>query len=155
MCYFLETPLFALGGQSKRLTKYLVFHHGTYPLIIWSAAVYAPGGNSLFLGVINLFIHVIHFTYLSITTSFPKFKLFFYPKFFFLAHIVQFSAVILHGAQFYLDNFCNYPLFIVNIAEFWGVLIFLLFVSDWFSFISPKEESKKYSKIQELQAYSI
>lgn len=117
MCYFLETPLFALNGQTKLLTKYLVFHHASYPVIIWTAAAYAPGGNSLFLGVLNLFCHVINFFYLSITTPFPKLKLSFYPKFFIMLHIFQFTAVILHGIQFYFNNFCEYPLSVLIVGE--------------------------------------
>lgn len=144
LCYFLETILFTLNGQFKLVTSYIVVHHATYPWIIWSATAYAPGGNSLILGVTNLFAHVIILSYLIVTISFPSVKPKWSKTFFVWLHVFQFASTQLHGTQLYFYNPCGYSITFLTGCEIWGCLLFSVFLYDW---IFNPQVSRRKAKV--------
>lgn len=99
MCYFFETTLSSLNGQFKLVNTYIVVHHATFPLVVWCATAYAPGGNSLVFGITNLLVHIIILSYVIATILFPSVKPPWSKKFFTWLQIFQFAITQLHGLQ--------------------------------------------------------
>lgn len=59
MTYVLEIVFFILRKREDLLTFYLYFHHLTFPLLIWIAANYYPGGHVTFVAFANSLSHLI------------------------------------------------------------------------------------------------
>lgn len=52
----------------------MIFHHSTFPIIVWLGVNFAPGGHTMFVGVSNTFFHVILFGIIIAGTLWPHIK---------------------------------------------------------------------------------
>lgn len=72
--YYLEIVIFILRKKEKLVTPYMIFHHATFPIIVWMGANFAPGGHAVFVGVANSFFHIILFGIIISGTILPHIK---------------------------------------------------------------------------------
>lgn len=74
LTYYLEIVIFILRKKEKLVTPYMIFHHSTFPIIVWLGVNFAPGGHTMFVGVSNTFFHVILFGIIIAGTLWPHIK---------------------------------------------------------------------------------
>ena len=55
----LDTAFFVLKKKQSHVSFLHVYHHGGMVLLTWIGLKYVGGGHSVFMGLINSFIHVI------------------------------------------------------------------------------------------------
>lgn len=105
------------------------------------------GGHSTFFGFVNLFVHIVLYSYFVITGIFPKSrKLFFWWKTFLpyfqvsfcalressrfnqqkLLQIGQFAIIFIHAFQLLWRNDCNYPLWFVYFIGGHALIFYVL-----------------------------
>lgn len=56
--YMFHSLPFVLSKRKSSLADYLLVHHATFPLMVWSFVNYYPGGHVAFGGFINSLTHV-------------------------------------------------------------------------------------------------
>lgn len=87
-CYFLtkvvdllDTVFFVLKKKQSHVSFLHVYHHAGMVLLAWIGMKYFAGGQSVFMGVINSFIHVIMYLYYFLTSIDNKYKQSFWKKY--------------------------------------------------------------------------
>jgi GNS1/SUR4 family len=82
-CYFyflikvidlLDTVFFVLRKKQNQVTFLHVYHHAGMVALSWSGTKYFPGGHSVFMGMLNSFVHVVMYFYYFLTSLSPKYK---------------------------------------------------------------------------------
>lgn len=66
--------VFILRKKEKLVTPYMIFHHATFPIIVWMGANFTPGGHAIFVGFANSFFHIILFGIIILGTMLPHIK---------------------------------------------------------------------------------
>ncbi|CAF1135254.1 unnamed protein product [Rotaria magnacalcarata] len=93
-----DTILFVLRKKDEQITFLHVYHHITMTFCGWSGSKYVGGGQSLFVIIINSFIHVIMYGYYGLSACGPKIqKYLWWKRYITQAQMLQFVAVIIHS----------------------------------------------------------
>lgn len=109
--YYLEIVIFVLRKKEKLVTPYMIFHHATFPIIVWIATNYTPGGHAIFVGVANTFFHTILFGIIILGTLWPHIKGKWFTNTIALTQVTVFWMIICRLSCFISDSF---PTFIVT-----------------------------------------
>ncbi|RZF45218.1 hypothetical protein LSTR_LSTR012641 [Laodelphax striatellus] len=130
----MDTVFIILRKKYSQLSLLHIYHHAGMILLSWVGVNYVPGGQSLLLGVINCFIHVVMYGYYLLTLVDKRYTSSWWKK-----HITQLQMVsimiILDHIQSLYHNFeyvwpdprtRHYPLVYTPIP-FIIIAIFLLF----------------------------
>ena len=129
---FFETIIFVLGKRFDMINTYHVAHHSIMPVSVWWGVKFLPGGHATFFGFLNAFVHVVIYSYLVLTTSFPKIKPYFgwWKTFMPIFQVAQFALIFLHSFQLFYKNECNFPMAFVYFIGGHGVLFFLILMYE-------------------------
>jgi hypothetical protein len=77
----LDTVFFVLRKKQSHITFLHVYHHAGMVALGWIGTKYLSGGQSVFMGLINSFVHVIMYSYYYLTSVDNKFKQSFWKKY--------------------------------------------------------------------------
>lgn len=69
-----DTVFFVLKKKQSHVTFLHVYHHAGMVALAWIGLKYLAGGQSVFMGVINSFVHVIMYLYYYLTSVDNKYK---------------------------------------------------------------------------------
>ncbi|CRK92336.1 CLUMA_CG005853, isoform A, partial [Clunio marinus] len=108
----IETVILLLGKRFDLVTFYHVVHHFLMLNMVWGHIKFFPGGHATFFGFANSFSHIILYSYLIVTSLMPEIKKSF-PWLRQLCTVLaatEIIAIILHSAQLFFKNDCNYPI---------------------------------------------
>lgn len=70
----LDTVFFVLKKKQSHVSFLHVYHHAGMVALTWIGMKYFAGGHSVFMGVINSFVHVIMYLYYYLTSVDNKYK---------------------------------------------------------------------------------
>lgn len=84
----LDTVFFVLKKKQNHVSFLHVYHHAGMVALSFLGVKYFGGGHSIFMGLINSFVHVIMYFYYFLTTIDNKYKQSFWKK-----HITQLQMV--------------------------------------------------------------
>lgn len=81
MIDLLDTVFFVLRKKQSHVSFLHVYHHAGMVALGWIGTKYLAGGQSVFMGLINSFVHVIMYFYYYLTSVDNKFKQSFWKKY--------------------------------------------------------------------------
>ncbi|CAF2320931.1 unnamed protein product [Rotaria sp. Silwood2] len=123
----IDTILFVLRKKDGQITFLHVYHHITMTFCGWSGSKYVGGGQSLFVIIINSFIHVLMYGYYGLSACGPKIQKFLWWKHYITqAQMLQFVAIIIHSI-INLQQQCNFPKIFDVAFLIYGITILMLF----------------------------
>ncbi|CAF1177506.1 unnamed protein product [Adineta ricciae] len=124
-----DTIIFVLRKKDNQITFLHVYHHLTMVFFGWYGTMYVAGGQSLFIVIINSFIHVIMYAYYGLSACGSRIqKYLWWKRYLTQAQITQFVMVLIHSAVNFLTP-CNYAK-IFDVSFFlYGVSILTLFLN--------------------------
>lgn len=70
----LDTVFFVLKKKQSHVSFLHVYHHAGMVALSWVGVKYFPGGQSVFMGIINSLVHVIMYFYYYLTSVDNKYK---------------------------------------------------------------------------------
>lgn len=70
--YTLQSFVFVVSKKNSPVATYLLVHHTIFPIMLWMAANFYPGGHSTFIGFINSFVHFSVTGMRILTVAFPN-----------------------------------------------------------------------------------
>ncbi|BET02505.1 elongation of very long chain fatty acids protein [Nesidiocoris tenuis] len=106
----LDTIFFVLRKKNDQISKLHVYHHSIMPINAWLSAKFLPGGNSIFCGVINSFVHVIMYSYYLMSAMGPGMrKYLWWKKYLTVLQMGQFVLIFLHMMQVFFIKDCTFP----------------------------------------------
>ncbi|XP_045446630.1 elongation of very long chain fatty acids protein 7-like [Melitaea cinxia] len=93
----LDTILFVLRKKDNQVTFLHVYHHLTVMWCTWFNLKYEPSYNTIFLGTLNSYVHVIMYTYYGMSAVPELAKNLWWKKYITSLQLVQFVLILLHA----------------------------------------------------------
>lgn len=125
----LDTVFFVLRKKFTHITHLHVIHHSLVAINAWYWVLFAPEGQPALGLCINVFVHIIMYTYYFLATLGPEVqKYLWWKKYLTTLQIVQFILVIVHmSIPLFVD--CGFPRNLIYIGIAQVFLILGLFVN--------------------------
>ncbi|XP_023935603.1 elongation of very long chain fatty acids protein 7 isoform X2 [Bicyclus anynana] len=93
----LDTIFFVLRKKDNQVTFLHVYHHSLMMWSTWLTLKYEPTYNTIFLGTLNSFVHVIMYTYYGLS-AFPELeKYLWWKRYITKMQLTQFVVILLHA----------------------------------------------------------
>lgn len=149
-CYYLlkifdmlDTIFFVLRKKNEHLSFLHLYHHAGMVLLIYIGTKYVPGGQSLYLGLINLVVHIIMYTYYFLTAYDSNLKKSLWWK----KHITQlqilqfFLLTCIFASSLFYPN-CSFPKVVSGFMIPQAFFMFCLF-ADFYrkAYSNPSEKT--------------
>lgn len=129
-----DTIFFVLRKKNGQITFLHVYHHSIMPFTWWFGVRFAAGGQGTFHALLNCVVHVIMYSYYSLSALGPAYqKYLWWKKYLTTIQLIQFVMVTTHIWQYFFMKDCPYqfPIFIYIIGLY-GLVFLLLFLNFWY-----------------------
>lgn len=97
-----DTVFFVLKKKQTHVTFLHVYHHAGMVMLGYLGVKYFPGGQSVFMGIINSFVHVIMYLYYFLTSIDNKYKQSSWKKYITQLQMVSF---LIYGGLWFTHSF--------------------------------------------------
>uniref|UniRef100_A0A1B0FHX8 Elongation of very long chain fatty acids protein n=1 Tax=Glossina morsitans morsitans TaxID=37546 RepID=A0A1B0FHX8_GLOMM len=127
-----DTIFFILRKRNQQITFLHVYHHGGMIFGVYIYMTFLPGSHSTMLGVINLFVHTVMYSYYFITSLKPIEGTLWWKRHITQLQLLQFGCLTLHFLQVLIHNTCNHPFIISFMGFVQNIFMFLLFFDFYY-----------------------
>nr|AOY10780.1 elongation of very long chain fatty acids-like 2 [Clarias gariepinus] len=125
---FLDTIFFVLRKKNNQITFLHVYHHASMFNIWWCVLNWIPCGQSFFGPTLNSFIHVLMYSYYSLSTIPSMQKYLWWKRYLTQAQLVQFILTITHTLSAVVFP-CGFPLGCLLFQSSYMVTLVILFIN--------------------------
>ncbi|XP_050520257.1 elongation of very long chain fatty acids protein AAEL008004-like [Daktulosphaira vitifoliae] len=132
----LDTVFFILKKKNSHVSVLHVYHHAIMIITCWVQLRFYKGTEGLLAGLLNVFIHVIMYSYYFLSAMGPRVqKYLWWKKYLTLMQIVQFIIILTYLCSMFIFQ-CGFPktysLFLVcNVCIF--LYLFTMFYKDTYA----------------------
>ncbi|XP_002400757.3 elongation of very long chain fatty acids protein AAEL008004 [Ixodes scapularis] len=149
----LDTVFCVLRKKFRQITHLHVIHHVIVATNVWFWTLFAPEGQVALGLAINVFVHVIMYSYYFLATLGPGVqKYLWWKKYLTTLQIIQFGVSILHlSIPLFVD--CGFPKYLIVLGNLQTFLILCLFVNFFvhtYKREGPSIKSEKSSAVGDL-----
>ncbi|KAJ3629153.1 hypothetical protein MTP99_013566 [Tenebrio molitor] len=138
----LDTVFFVLRKKNNQVTFLHVYHHLMMAIFTWITVKFFAGGQVYFLGMPNLFVHVVMYFYYFLTAWDPIYKeSIWWKKYITQLQLVQHCFIFLSFIIPFLNANCSYPKALLGIYLTQTTLMIYLF-TDFYIKTYVKKRSK-------------
>ncbi|KAK8765575.1 hypothetical protein V5799_031819 [Amblyomma americanum] len=125
----LDTVFFVLRKKFTHVTHLHVLHHMIVAGNVWYFTLFAPEGQPAFSMCLNVFVHLIMYSYYFLATLGPAVrKYLWWKKYLTALQIVQFLLIMVHlSIPLFVD--CGFPRHLIIMGNVQTFLILCLFVN--------------------------
>lgn len=97
-------------------------------MLAWTGTKYLAGGHSIFMGILNSFVHVVMYFYYFLSSLNDSYKKsIWWKKYITQLQMVQFGLIALHWMMLLIVPDCGYPRWPTMILVPQNLFMFLLF----------------------------
>ncbi|KAB5533076.1 hypothetical protein PHYPO_G00127480 [Pangasianodon hypophthalmus] len=125
---FLDTIFFVLRKKNNQITFLHVYHHASMFNIWWCVLNWIPCGQSFFGPTLNSFIHVLMYSYYSLSTIPSMHRYLWWKRYLTQAQLVQFILTITHTLSAVVFP-CGFPLGCLFFQSSYMVTLVILFIN--------------------------
>jgi len=140
---FFDSFFFVLRKKNNQLSTLHIIHHSTMPIMTWIGPKFAGGGNTLFGGTINMFIHVVMYFYYFLAALGVRREFLWWKKYLTSMQMVQFVTVFVHGLFPLFMQDCKYPKEICYVILFNTAMYLALFYNFYQAEYNKPTKNKK------------
>ncbi len=154
---FSDTVFFVLRKKQTHISTLHVFHHSFVPIFVWITVKFAPVVTNGFFPFINCFVHIIMYTYYTMST-YPKLKPYlWWKKYLTRLQMTQFVLVIINSMRIFVMT-CNFPPTFLYLNAFVSLIFLIMFASYYLKSYGTKNNIKElnnndYQKI--IKAFAV
>ncbi|KAK9875978.1 hypothetical protein WA026_011079 [Henosepilachna vigintioctopunctata] len=144
----LDTVFFVLRKRDRQVTFLHLYHHAMMVTFPWVGAKFVPGGNTIFIGVFNVFVHMIMYFYYAITlwNSGLK-KNVWWKKYLTQLQLVQFFSLAVMAITVLLNRSCTFPKSITSFGLMQNLFLIYLFGRFYYNaYICPPKKTTDAKK---------
>ncbi|KAL7728072.1 hypothetical protein ACLKA6_017921 [Drosophila palustris] len=127
----LDTVFFVLRKSYKQITNLHLIHHIYMATAgyFWQR-IYGYGGHFVFSGLLNLFVHIVMYTYYYLSSENPQIRRsVWFKQYITILQLVQFVLMFSHSLWTLLQPNCDVPLPKIFLVMFMSGLMFVMFVN--------------------------
>ncbi|XP_053466941.1 elongation of very long chain fatty acids protein 2 isoform X2 [Ictalurus furcatus] len=125
---FLDTIFFILRKKNNQITFLHVYHHASMFNIWWCVLNWIPCGQSFFGPTLNSFIHVLMYSYYSLSTIPSMHNYLWWKRYLTQAQLIQFILTITHTLSAVVFP-CGFPLGCLFFQSSYMVTLVILFIN--------------------------
>ncbi|XP_046679316.1 elongation of very long chain fatty acids protein AAEL008004-like [Homalodisca vitripennis] len=124
----LDTVFFFLSKKSKNISFLHIYHHSGMVVCGWIGIKYIPGGQAIFFGALNGFVHGVMYTYyLLAALQFLDSRHVFWKRSLTQLQMLQFGLMTIHMIFAIMSPECGFPRLLCYFVIGQQAFIFLLF----------------------------
>jgi len=127
----MDTVFFVLRKSYKQITNLHLIHHVYMAMApyFWQRK-YGYGGHYTFSGLLNLFVHIVMYTYYYLSSQNPQIrKSAWWKQYITILQLVQFVLMFSHSLWTLLQPNCDVPYPKIFIAMAMSGLMFVMFIN--------------------------
>ncbi|CAN7998837.1 unnamed protein product [Ixodes hexagonus] len=150
---FLDTVFFVLRKKFRQITHLHVIHHTIVAVNVWFWTLFAPEGHVALGLALNVFVHIIMYSYYFLATLGPGAqKYLWWKKYLTTLQIAQFVISMTHmSIPLFVD--CGFPKYLIILGNAQTFLILCLFINFYvhaYRRKGPSIESEKNTATGDL-----
>ncbi|XP_034486365.1 elongation of very long chain fatty acids protein F-like [Drosophila innubila] len=126
----MDTVFFVLRKSYKQITALHLIHHVYMATAgyFWNR-IYGYGGHFIFAGLLNLFVHIVMYTYYYLSSQKPQIrKSAWWKQYITVLQLVQFVLMFSHSLWTLLQPNCDVPYPMIFLVMCFSALLFIMFV---------------------------
>uniref|UniRef100_W8B6C7 Elongation of very long chain fatty acids protein n=1 Tax=Ceratitis capitata TaxID=7213 RepID=W8B6C7_CERCA len=152
----LDTVFFVLRKKNNQITFLHVYHHAGMVFGVYAFMTFLAGSHSTMLGVINLFIHTVMYSYYFVTSVWPVKRAVWWKRHITQLQLLQFGYLFIHFLMAIVRNHCQHPVIVSFVGVTQNLFMFALFFDFYYKeyIRKPKllaKEQRRQSKQQQQQ----
>ncbi|XP_017469507.1 PREDICTED: elongation of very long chain fatty acids protein 7 [Rhagoletis zephyria] len=129
----LDTIFFVLRKKNNQITFLHVYHHAGMIFGVYVFVAFLAGSHSTMLGIINLLIHTVMYSYYFVTSVWPAKQSVWWKRYITQLQLLQFGYLVIHFAMAIVFNHCQHPVLISFVGITQNVFMFVLFFDFYYS----------------------
>ncbi|XP_068630460.1 very long chain fatty acid elongase 7-like [Battus philenor] len=142
-----DTIFFVFKKSYRQISFLHLYHHSGMAVAGWLAIKYFPGGQCIYVGWINSFVHIIMYTYYLLSNFGPKYKKYlWWKRYLTVMQIIQFGLISIQNAvSLFFD--CGFPV-VLKLLLLCGCVNFTWMFSSFYYNTYIKDNKRKREKCQ-------
>ncbi|XP_039295932.1 elongation of very long chain fatty acids protein [Nilaparvata lugens] len=139
----MDTVFIIMRKKYSQLTLLHIYHHAGMIIIGWCGVKYVPGGQSLSIGVINCFVHVVMYGYYLLTLVDKRYTSSWWKKHITQMQMLQFFIIWVHHSISAVSD-CGYPRIASSlIVPCTFSITYLFAIFYWNAYVQPERRKKE------------
>ncbi|XP_015833383.2 very long chain fatty acid elongase 7 isoform X1 [Tribolium castaneum] len=136
----LDTIFFVLRKKHSQVTFLHVYHHTMMAVFSWITCKFFIGGQVFFLGLPNLFVHVVMYFYYFLTSWDPTYRNSVLKKYITQLQILQHCFIFTAFALPLFNTSCSYPKPLLSVFLTQAAIMIYLFTNFYIkAYLRPKK----------------
>ncbi|XP_055904994.1 elongation of very long chain fatty acids protein 7-like [Eupeodes corollae] len=104
----MDTVFFVLRKKQRQVSFLHIYHHIGMVIAVWVGVRFLPGGQVLFIGFANTFVHIVMYSY-YLAAVFDDSSRIWWKKYITLLQLFQFGIITIQWALMVLAPPCGFP----------------------------------------------
>lgn len=140
-----DTVFIVLRKKNQQITFLHVYHHAGMVFAVYAFMTFMPGSHSTMLGVINLLVHTVMYSYYFVTSLRPIQETLWWKRYITQLQLAQFGYLAIHFLLVIIRNPCGHPAVVTFVGFIQNLFMFALFFEFYYkSYMKkPKQTEKK------------
>lgn len=145
-CDLLDTVFFILRKKFTHLTHLHIFHHTIVVANVWFFTLFAPEGQPVLGICLNVFVHVVMYSYYFLSTFGPAVrKYLWWKRYLTKLQIAQFVIIMVHlSIPLFVD--CGFPKHLIMLGNVQTFIILCMFVNFYIRTYINQPSSQHHRK---------
>lgn len=135
-----DTIFIVLRKKNQQITFLHVYHHAGMVFAVYSYMTFLPGSHSTMLGIINLLVHTVMYSYYFVTSLRPIKEALWWKRHITQLQLAQFGYLALHFLQVIIHNPCGHPAIIAFVGFIQNLFMFALFFEFYYKAYMKKSK---------------
>ncbi|XP_064547203.1 very long chain fatty acid elongase F-like [Drosophila montana] len=146
----LDTIFIVLRKSYKQISGLHLLHHLYMPITGYYVIRFnGYGGHLIVMGVLNLFVHVVMYSYYYISSQIPPAeRRIWWKEYITILQMLQFLIIFAHNIWTLMQPRCEISRVLTYMVLFMSVAMFLMFTNFYtHAYILPKKKKKKQKEV--------
>ncbi|XP_065363311.1 uncharacterized protein LOC135956688 [Calliphora vicina] len=136
-----DTIFIVLRKKDQQISFLHVYHHTGMVFGVYVFMTFLPGSHSTMLGLINLLVHTVMYSYYFVTSMTPVKETLWWKRHITQLQLVQFGYLTVHFLLVIVRNTCAHPLAVAFVGFMQNIFMFALFFEFYYKAYLKKSKA--------------
>ncbi|KAM7348128.1 very long chain fatty acid elongase AAEL008004 [Cochliomyia hominivorax] len=127
-----DTIFIVLRKKNQQISFLHVYHHAGMVLGVYIYTTFLPGSHSTMLGLINLIVHTVMYSYYFVTSLRPIKETLWWKRHITQLQLLQFGYLAVHFLMVIFRNTCGHPNAVALVGFMQNIFMFALFFEFYY-----------------------
>ncbi|TMW54292.1 hypothetical protein DOY81_000647 [Sarcophaga bullata] len=122
-----DTIFIVLRKKNQQISFLHLYHHAGMVFAVYVYMTFMPGSHSTMLGLINLFVHTVMYSYYFVTSLKKIKETLWWKRHITQLQLLQFGYLAIHFLQVVVKNTCDHPSIVTLVGFIQNLFMFAMF----------------------------